>query len=89
MGLSNFITRVNSLMEGALIPIAFTLCLIYFSWGVAQYIKNSDSAKASEQAKNVMVWGLVGLFVAVSIWGLVALLKDELDIPDYNQVRIR
>jgi hypothetical protein len=76
-------------MEGALIPIAFTLCLIYFSWGVAKYLKNSDSAKASEQAKNVMLWGLVGLFVAVSIWGIVSLLRNELQIPNYNEVKIK
>jgi hypothetical protein len=89
MGLRDFIIEATKLMEGVLVPIAFTLCLAYFAWGIVKYIKNADSDKAAEQAKNVMVWGLVGLFVAVSIWGIVALLKDELNIPDYNQVRIK
>lgn len=83
MELSQLITTATGLLDTILIPLAFTLCLFYFFWGVAKYIRvGAGSEKAAEQAKNVMVWGIVGLFVATSVWGLVRFLKTELQIPN-------
>jgi hypothetical protein len=31
-------------------------------------------------AKNLMIWGLVSLFVMVSVWGIVRLAQDALGV---------
>jgi len=58
-----------------LIPIAFSLALLYFFYGVAQYIR---SAGDKEEGKKIMVWGVVALFVMSSVWGLIYFIQDEL-----------
>ncbi|MEK7179347.1 MAG: pilin [Patescibacteria group bacterium] len=59
----------------AIVPLVITLALIYFIWGVAKYITAKDDEK-KEEARNVMVYGVIGLFFIVSVWGIVALLQQ-------------
>ena len=48
-----------------LIPLVAALALLYFFWGLAQFILNSGSDDAKTEAKNKMIWGIVALFVIV------------------------
>jgi len=60
-----------------LIPMAFSLALLYFFYGVAQYVR---SAGDKEEGKKIMWWGVIALFVMSSVWGLVWFIQDELDL---------
>jgi hypothetical protein len=82
MGITSFIDSALRLVTGVLIPLAFALCLLYFFWGVTKYIKTgAGSDKAQEEGRRVMVWGIVGLFVAFSVWGIITFMKNELGVP--------
>ncbi|MBI5004835.1 MAG: hypothetical protein HZC04_01455 [Candidatus Lloydbacteria bacterium] len=64
-----------------LIPILVTLALIAFFWGVTKYaIKGADDEKEREQGKQIMIWGIIGLFVIVSVWGLVAVVQNTFNL---------
>ncbi len=68
--------RVGFLLN-ALIPILISLGVVYFLWGVVSYMfGKSDEAK--KEGKNRIIWGLVGVAVIVSVWGLVAILQNLL-----------
>lgn len=56
-----------------LIIICVALVFLYFFWGLVDYIRQ-DKATA-EDAKKRILWGIVGIFVLVSIWGLVYFLQ--------------
>ncbi len=60
---------------GRIVPVIFSLALLYFFWGVAKYIYSSGDEKAAEEGKAVMLWGVIGLFVMVSIFGILQFLK--------------
>ena len=62
-----------------IIPITFALALIFFFWGLAQFIR-SVSDKTIEEGKNRMKWGIVALFVMVSIWGIIKYIGDSVGI---------
>ena len=69
--LNNFIDFIN----GTLVPFIFALAFLVFIWGVAQYfIFSHGSEEGQEKGKNLMLWGLIGFFVMVSVWGIVNLL---------------
>ena len=57
------------------IPIVITLALIYFVYGVAKYMTAKDEEQQQE-ARNVMIYGTIGLFFIVSVWGIVLLLQQ-------------
>ena len=56
----------------SILPVIVLLSLIYFFWGLAQYMK-SDKEKSSE-SKTIMINGIVALFIMVSVWGFVSIL---------------
>lgn len=74
-----------------IIPFLATLAFLVFIWGVAKFIKASGDGKEVKESKNLLIWGVIGLFIMVSIWGIIAWLQREfgfgsLFIP---QIRIK
>lgn len=55
------------------LPILVGFAVIYFLFGVLQYIIAKDP-EAQKTARLVMMNGIIVLFVMVSVWGLVNLL---------------
>lgn len=62
-----------------IIPILIAGALAYFIFGVIKFVIASD-ADAKEGARKVVVQGVIGLFVIVSVWGLVGLVQNSLNI---------
>jgi len=58
----------------AILPVIVLLAIIYFLWGLTQYLKSGDESK--DEAKKMMLWGIIAFFVMTSIWGLVELLTN-------------
>ncbi len=62
------------LISNAILPLLFSSALAVFVYGVVKFISNSDS-KEQGKGKDFMVWGIIGLFVMISVWGLVNVLN--------------
>lgn len=62
------------LISNAVIPLLFSAALAIFIFGVVKFIGNSDS-KEKGKGRDFMIWGIVGLFVMISVWGLVNVLN--------------
>ncbi len=58
----------------SLVPIIIGLTLLVFLWGLARFILAAGDEKKLEAGKSLMIWGVIGLFVMVSVWGIVNIL---------------
>jgi hypothetical protein len=85
------VTDVNSL-SSKLIGIGNTvtyiltaLAVLFIVWNVVIYlIKGSGEEGRSKAGMNIL-WGIVGLFIIVSIWGLVSILTNTFRTAPTNQ----
>jgi hypothetical protein len=59
----------------AILPLLVSLGVIYFVWGVVQYFIG-DSEEAKTKGRDRIIFGIIGLAVIISVWGLVYLLAD-------------
>ena len=59
------------------IPIVGGLALLVFFWGLAKFILNAGNESGREEGKEVMKWGIVALFVMVSIWGIIFFITND------------
>jgi len=67
----NIILFINS----TLVPLVFAIAFLVFIWGAARYfIFSGGSEEGKEAGKELMLWGLIGFFVMVAVWGIVNLL---------------
>lgn len=64
----------------ALVPLLFGIALIGFLWGVAQFILQADNEEKRKEGRQIMMWGIVGLFAMTAVWGLVLLLGETFGI---------
>lgn len=86
-GITDLIDSAFAIVTDILTPLTFALCLFYFFWGVAKYIRTgATSDKAAEEGKKVMIWGIVGLFVAASVWGIISFIQYELKISPLQNI---
>lgn len=61
-----------------LIPLVAALTLLVFFLGLAKFIfRVGGNEKEIENGKNLMIYGVIGLFVMLSIWGIVYFLTGE------------
>ena len=68
------ILRVLKIFMDKLIPFLITAALLFFIYGVVKYVISSDPDE-TEKAKNIIVKGIIGLFVILSVWGLVGVIQ--------------
>ena len=60
------------------VPVLVSLALLVFVWGLAKFIfRLGGDEKAVTEGKNLMAWGLIALFVMVSIWGILRFAYGE------------
>lgn len=70
-------TFIISTINNVLVPVLFAVAFIVFLWGAFDtFILGANSEEVKEKGKNLMLWGLIGFFVMVSIWGLVNILTS-------------
>lgn len=58
----------------ALIPLLAAVALVGFIWGGAKFIYSADDATKRKEGRQVMLYGVIALFVIMSVWGLVAVI---------------
>ena len=58
------------------IPLLIALGVLLFIWGLVTFIFSANDEEAKKNGRSRMIWGIITLFVIVSIWGLVGLLNQ-------------
>lgn len=75
----SLIVRIGGWVNAAT-PVAIGIALLVFFWGLAKLIFSAGDEEKRSEGKKVMGWGIIALFVVVSIWGIVFFLADSLDV---------
>lgn len=57
-----------------LVPILIAFAVIILLFAIISYIRAGEDEEKRGKARNLMIYGIIGLFVMISIWGLVAIL---------------
>jgi predicted membrane channel-forming protein YqfA (hemolysin III family) len=77
--IQNFVSGTLTTFLNSLIPLLITVGVIYFIYGVITYVI-ADDEEAKGSGKNRMLWGLIGMFVIVTFWGLISVIQNTLQV---------
>ena len=64
-------------------PVVAALALIYFFWGLSKFILHADDETERAKGKQIMIWGIVALFVMLTIWGIIRVLQFTFISPTF------
>ncbi len=75
MPLGNFIAFIIGMIDKVIVPLVFAIAFIVFIWGVFQYfIAGAGNEEKRNEGKQFVLYGLIGFFLMLSVWGIVNLL---------------
>jgi hypothetical protein len=74
----------NTLLNGA-IGLLITLAIIAFFWGLVRYLFGGG-AEGKSEGLSIMLYGVITIFVMVSIWGIVRLLQSTFQVTSTQPV---
>ncbi len=74
------ISKFNDLVNAA-IPVLITFAVLYIIYAVVMYMIAGDEDK-KKASKGMVGWGIAGLFIILSIWGLVNILVGTFDLKN-------
>lgn len=61
------------------LPLIIAASVVWFVYSVFRYTISDYEAK-KEEARDQIIWGIVGIFVMVSVWGLVGILRSTFNL---------
>jgi uncharacterized membrane protein len=56
------------------ITLMVGVAVLYFLWGVFQFIRNAESTDERKKGGMNMLWGAIGLFIMISAYGILNLI---------------
>lgn len=79
--LSDVGSFIINTINGVFVPVIFAISFIVFVWGAFKtFILGAASDFDKDKGKNLMLYGIIGFVVMGSVWGLVAIVSNTLNI---------
>lgn len=76
-------TFIINTINGIIVPVLFAIAFIVFLFGAFEaFILGATDGGAKKKGKDLMLWGLIGFFVMVSVWGLVNILTGTISFSN-------
>ncbi len=73
-----FMGKVNRYIINPIIVLLFAGALVYFLFGVFQFVLNLDDPGEREIGKAHMIWGVVGMFIMFAVFAILSLIQNTL-----------
>jgi uncharacterized membrane protein YidH (DUF202 family) len=75
-----FIGKVDSLIINPLILFLFALAIVYFLYGLLEFIMNQENEEKKTSGKSHMIWGIIGITIMLGVWTILGIVLNTLNI---------
>lgn len=91
--LDTFLANVNREIINPIILFLFALALLYFLFGMFQFLVNGGNDEKRTTGKSHMMWGIVGLTIMMGVWFILEVTLSTLNLdgkinPKENEVEL-
>jgi hypothetical protein len=79
--------RINRFVINPVISVLFVVAFVVFVWGLFEFFKAKSSGGGDdgiEKGKRHIVWGIIGMVIMVSVFGIMQLLINSLGVRGIN-----
>lgn len=71
-------------------PILIAIAVFVVVWGIFKFVLNAGDEEARKTGRSLILWGVIGIFLMLSVWGLVNIVTNTVsldnegltDVPD-------
>ena len=72
--------KLESAILFPLMTLMMTVALLMFLWGAFEYIASADSEEGQTKGRTHMLFGIIGLLIMVSAYGILKIALDTFGI---------
>ncbi len=75
---------VPKIVDNIVVPIVellFALATLYFIYGLFVFFTGSGDATKRKQGQDHILWGVIGIFIMVSVYGIIRFVASSLGQP--------
>jgi len=78
----DFLKKVDQVILNPLLRVLFAVAFLYFLYAIIRLIRADGDDKAD--ARKAVMWSIVGMFIMVSVYGVINLIINTFGISDSN-----
>lgn len=78
--LNGFITNVDNVIINPLIALLFALAVVYFLYGMLEFLMNQANDEKKTSGKSHMLWGVIGIAIMLGVWTILGVLVTTLGV---------
>jgi uncharacterized membrane protein YbhN (UPF0104 family) len=82
------LNNINRYILNPIILLLFSVALLVFFWGLFRFISNADNETERETGRQNIMYGLIGMFIMVSVYGLMRLVLGSFGISAPGYIRL-
>ncbi len=87
-----FMDKVDTFIINPLILLLFALAVVYFLYGIVEFISNAQNEEKKTAGKSHMIWGIVGIGIMMAVFTLMHIVLNTLNIkgvdPENGKVQL-
>lgn len=80
MDISHFLGNIDKYILNPIIVLLFAIAFLIFVYGIFQFINSETSDDNREGGKKKILYGLIGMFVMFSAYGLIRLVLSTFNL---------
>jgi len=78
--MSDLLKKIEVAIINPLLYFMMGLALVYFLWGVVEYLMHGDEPDARATGTQHIIWGIIGLTIMVSVFGIMRLIESTIGV---------
>ena len=82
--LDQFISNVDKYIINPLILLLFALAVVYFLYGIFEFLSNQENEEKKTKGKTHMIWGVIGITIMMSVFTIMNIILNTLNIDGIN-----
>lgn len=84
---SEFVQTVLGFLPELVLTIGM-LIVFFFVWRTAEFILAAGDKEVREKAKRLFIWGILALFITLSLYGILSFILGEFGFGDVGIPRL-
>ena len=80
----SFISKADAVIINPLIAFLFALAVLFFLYGVLEFILGQENEEKKTTGKSHMLWGIIGLTIMLGVWTILNIILNTLGITGKN-----
>ncbi len=84
------VTDLSSLLQGIvtilnlIFPVLVSIAVFFIVVGIFRFVLNAGDEEARKSGRSFILWGVVGVFLMLSVWGLINIVLNTFGFAKPN-----